>query len=154
MKKLVYLSLLLAFGCEQRAASDYAPQAQQSAALKAAPITVDSYMRGYAEYEQCLWGKGICAVASTPDLARTSGPDLRIPRVRLTLRKNTLEMQFLTAFDPEVDKLTIRPEEEFFIAQAETDALGANAIKVKQGTYSVDRKWGQYGGVRVDVQVY
>ena len=63
-------------------------------------------------------------------------------------------MQFLTPYDPDVKIITIRPGEEFFVAQPETDALGAHAIKVKSGSYPIDHKWGENGGVHFNVQLY
>ncbi len=167
MKQLFPLALLLALltGCERPAAPEEVAPAPGTAraALQSEP-TVDSYMRGYAKYEQCLWGYGACAVAVTeadapapdaPTTARQSSPATsRVPRVRLTLRQSSLHVQFLTPYDPEVKKITIRPGEEFFVAQPETDALGARAIKIKSGSYPIDHSWGENGGVRFNVQVY
>ncbi|MBT9393630.1 hypothetical protein KLP40_10695 [Hymenobacter sp. NST-14] len=157
MKKLLPLGLLLLLGCEQAATSDVQPAAAAAAAR--ASVSVDSYMRGFALYDQCIWGYGACAVAVTeansPEATgRTSSAPSRIPRVRLTLSPSRLHVQFLTPYDPDVKRITIRPGEEFFVAQPETDALGAHAIKVKSGTYPVDTNWGEHGGVRFNVQVY
>lgn len=153
MKKLLPLALLFLAGCEQAATPDLAPQAQS--ATQAALPSTDSYMTGYAKYEQCLWGKGICGVAVTEaSIARTGELSTRTPRVRLTLRQSQLDVKFLSAFDATVDEVTIRPGEEFFVAQPETEALGARAIKVKRGTYRIDRSWGEFGGVRLNAQVF
>lgn len=117
--------------------------------------STDSYMRGYARYEQCLWGDGICGVAATADMTeRTGGPSPRTPRVRLTLNQQRLDVQFLTPFDPDVKVLTIRPADEFFVAQPETDALGVHAIKVTRGTYPIDKRMGEYGGLHLQVQLF
>ena len=156
MNKFLPLALLLLAGCEQAVRPAIAPTTQQTSSnLTQQALTTDSYMRGFAKYEQCLWGDGACAVAATPDMTvRTSGPDLRTPRVRLTLRQQRLDVQFLTPFDPNVRVVTIRPTDEFFVAQPETDALGVNAIKIKRGAYPVDARMGQYGGLHFNVQVY
>ncbi|RSK31751.1 hypothetical protein [Hymenobacter metallilatus] len=156
MNKLLPFSLLLLVGCEQSVAPTRPAvvQQQSSDAAQQDPST-DSYMRGFAKYEQCLWGDGACAVAATPDMTeRTSGPAIRTPRVRLTLRQQRLDVQFLTPFDANVRAITIRPADEFFVAQPETDALGASAIKIRRGTYPIDARMGQYGGVHFNVQVY
>ena len=167
MKQLfpLALPLLLLAGCEQPAATEIAPApGTAQASLQIAP-SVDSYMRGYAKYEQCLWGYGACAVAATeePEQPATDGTpqsrasvatNPRVPRVRLSLSKKQLDVQFLTPYDPAVKKITIRDGEEFFVAQPETDALGVRAIKVKSGSYPIDEKWGQNGGVHFNVQLY
>ncbi|GAB3238255.1 hypothetical protein GCM10027346_30640 [Hymenobacter seoulensis] len=153
MKKLLPFSVLILAACEQPAATENAPQARQTANYAAQ--SVDSYVRGYAKYEQCVWGQGICAVAVTEASTTSTGTlSERTPRVRLQLRGNKLDAQFLTPFDSTVKVVTIRPNEEFFIAQPETEALGAKAIKVKQGTYRIERAWGEHGGVRLNVQLY
>ena len=159
MKKLFPLGLLLLLGCEQATTSDIKPTPAGTAEASLREASVDSYMRGFATYEQCIWGYGACAVAVTeansPDAtARTSNAPSRIPRVRLTLRQNRLHVQFLTPYDPDVKTITIHPGEEFFVAQPETEALGAHAIKVKSGSYPLDKKWGENGGVHFNVQVY
>ncbi|AHJ96915.1 hypothetical protein [Hymenobacter swuensis] len=156
MTKLLPLSLLLLCGCEQEITpSQTISQTSAANSTVARTTSTDSYMRGYAQYEQCLWGQGACGVASTPDMTeRTGGPSLRTPRVRLTLRQQRLDVQFLTPFDPEVKVLTIRPTEEFFVAQPETDALGAHAIKIKRGAYPIDTRMGEYGGVHFNVQIF
>ena len=161
MKKLLPLGLLLLLGCEQAATSDVKPTPAATAEANLMAASVDSYMRGFAKYEQCLWGYGACAVAVTeaeataPDgTARISNAPSRVPRVRLTLRQDRLHVQFLTPYDPDVKKITIHPGEEFFVAQPETEALGARAIKVKSGVYPLDKKWGENGGVHFNVQVY
>ncbi|MCA8831074.1 hypothetical protein [Hymenobacter pini] len=156
MKQLFPLALLLLVGCEQAALPTQAPAPQVAAANAAAPASsTDSYMRGFSKFDQCIWGTGICAVAASPDMETgRSGPALRTPRVRLTLRGQRLDVEFLTPFDPAVRILTIRPREEFFVAQPETDALGANAIKVLRGSYPIDQRVGEYGGLHFNVQVY
>ncbi len=168
MKQLfpLALPLLLLASCEQPAATEIAPvPGTAQANLQVAP-SVDSYMRGYAKYEQCLWGYGACAVAATEEVeqpATDGGNTLsqsgvaanpRVPRVRLWLSGKQLDVQFLTPYDPAVKKITIRDGEEFFVAQPETNALGAHAIKVKSGSYPIDEKWGENGGVHFKVQVY
>ncbi|RSK48817.1 hypothetical protein [Hymenobacter rigui] len=157
MNKLLPFGLLLLMGCEQSVAPIRPVTSQQgsTADQALAATSTDSYMRGFAQYEQCLWGNGICAVAASPDMETgRSGPALRTPRVRLTLRGQRLDVQFLTPFDPAVRVLTIRPNEEFFVAQPETDALGVNALKIKRGAYPVDANMGQYGGMHFNVQVF
>ncbi|MET4108171.1 hypothetical protein [Hymenobacter sp. UYP22] len=155
MKHFLPLALLLA-GCEQAAVPARTPAAQVATANRYAQETsTDSYMRGYSKMDQCLWGNGTCAVGASADMtARSEGPSLRTPRVRLTLRQQRLDVQFLTPFDPSVRAVTIRPTEEFFIDQPETDALGASAIKILHGAYAIDRNMGQYGGLHFRVQVY
>ncbi|WP_426492590.1 hypothetical protein [Hymenobacter sp. 102] len=156
MKQLFPFALLFLAGCEQATLPAQLPTPSAATADKAlAATSTDSYMRGFAQYEQCLWGYGACAVAASPDMETgRSGPALRTPRVRLTLRGQRLDVQFLTPFDPEVRTVTIRPTEEFFVAQPETDALGANALKIKRGTYPVDARMGEFGGLHFNVQVY
>ncbi|RSK44226.1 hypothetical protein [Hymenobacter perfusus] len=156
MNKLLPFSLLLLCGCEQEITPNQTIS-QTSAANSAVARTAstDSYMRGYARYEQCLWGDGICGVAATADMTeRTGGPSPRTPRVRLTLNRQRLDVQFLTPFDAGVKVLTIRPTDEFFVAQPETDALGVHAIKIKRGAYPIDARMGEYGGVHLNVQLY
>lgn len=156
MKKLLPFSLLLLCGCEQEITPNRTlGQASAASSTVARAASTDSYMRGYARHEQCLWGDGICGVAATADMAaRTGGPSPRTPRVRLTLNQQRLDVQFLTPFDPQVKVLTIRPTEEFFVAQPETDALGVHAIKIKRGTYRIDERMGEYGGVHLNVQLF
>lgn len=156
MKQFLPLALLFLAGCEQAVVPARTPAAQATTANRIAQeSSTDSYMRGYSKMDQCIWGNGTCAVGASADMtARTGGPSLRTPRVRLTLREQRLDVQFLTPFDPKVRAVTIRPAEEFFIDQPETDALGASAIKVLRGAYIIDHSMGQYGGLHFKVQVY
>lgn len=155
-KLLPFLTLVLLTSCEQTTPT-VRPAASSASTQQARPeqeiTTTDSYMRGYALYENCIWGQGTCAVGASAEY-RTSGPTLRTPRVRLSLRQRQLFVQFLTPYDPAVSTITIRPGEDFFVAQPETEALGANAIKIKSGRYSIDTRTGDYGGVRFNVQLF
>ena len=156
MKKFLPFSLLLLCGCEQEVTPTRTISQTASANSAVARFaSTDSYMRGYARHEQCLWGDGLCGIAATADMtARTGGPSARTPRVRLTLNNQRLDVQFLTPFDSNVKVLTIRPTDEFFVAQPETDALGVHAIKVKRGAYRIDERMGEYGGVHLNVQLF
>ena len=152
MKKLGYLVLLLApLGCAEKTLDDFTPAV---APTPSSIRVVETYLRGWSKEKNCIDGKGDCAVGQAPEIdAKTGLLHQRTPRIAVSIQDGQMVMTYLSAYDPTIEAVTIKPEGEYYVMDHVTKELGYHAIKVKQGVYSVDRTRGQYGTTRFDVEL-